>query len=265
MAIYIREAFGSRASSVSKDESKTPTLWHVFGSDDDAEMIDYLIASLAGGLVGHSSVPLTKDAIELEQLGPLHWFARVNYSSKRRAIGTSVLNFDTSGGSTHITQSLSTLRSTAGAPNFDGAINVSEDRVDGVDITIPSFKFSETHIVAAADVDLAYLKTLSELTGATNNATFKGWAAGEVLFLGASGVLQLGDDAAWEITYSFDMSPNRIIPVGSLGNILKEGWAYLWIVYRDTEDGNSIVKQPKAAYVEQVYPEADFADIEIGT
>lgn len=265
MAITIREAFRSRSASASTDESRTEIIWLVFGSNDESAMIDYIIAETGAGLGGHSGLILSREAIAIEQLADEHWLARVDYSSKKRDVGDSTYTFDTTGGSTHITQSRQTLRATAGAPDYDGAINAAEDRVDGVDITIPAFKYSETHYFAPATVTLAYLKTLSELTGSTNDAGFKGWGAGEVLFTGASGQLQTGDDAIWQVTFNFEMSPNQNVAVGALGNILKEGWAYLWIAYKDTESGNVVVKQPRAAYVEQVYPESDFSLIGVGT
>lgn len=266
MAIELREAFKSRAAGVTKDESRTETLWHVFGSDSEVDIIDHILANLGDALGGHSTLTLPRSAIEVEQVAMEHWLAKVDYSSKKKDVGDSTFSFDTTGGSTHITQSRETLRTTAGAPDFGGAINAAEDRVDGVDVKIPSFKYSESHVFDAASVTLAYLKTLSQLTGSTNDATFKGWSAGEVLFLGASGTLRLGSDQSeWEITYSFDMSENENITVGDLGMILKEGWAYLWINYKDTENGDAVVKQPRAAYVERVYPESSFASIGIGT
>ena len=263
MAIQIREAFKSRSAGATLDESRTEVLWHVFGSDSETAMLDYLIANAGDAIGGHSSLVLPRSAIDLEQVAPEHWLARVDFSSKAHEAGDSQYSFDTTGGSTHITQSRATLRTSADAPDYDGAINVSEDRVDGVDITIPSFKMTETHEFAEASITLAYLKTLSQLTGSTNDAAFRGWSAGEVLFLGASGTLRTGDEATWSITYSFDMQQNVNVDVGALGQILKEGWAYLWVAYKDTEDGDALVKQPKAAYVEQVYPESDFSLIGI--
>jgi len=56
-----------------------------------------------------------------------------------------------------------------------------------VDITVPVYSFSETHYNSLAFVTESYKQTLFGLTGKVNNAAFKGFAAGEVLFLGASG------------------------------------------------------------------------------
>ncbi len=96
-----------------------------------------------------------------------------------------------------------------------------------------------------------------------NNAAFKGFAVGEVLFLGASGSQRGADD--WEITYRFAASPNVTgLAVGPISGINKKGWEYLWVRYADAEDQNVLVKQPIAAYVEQVYELGNFSTLGIG-
>ena len=101
------------------------------------------------------------------------------------------------------------------------------------------------------------------LTGKVNGATFKGFAVGEVLFLGASGSQRGNDD--WEITFRFAASPNRWnLAVGYISGIRKRGWEYLWVRYADAEDEGVLVKRPVAAYVEQVYEYGDFRQLAIG-
>jgi len=112
----------------------------------------------------------------------------------------------------------------------------------------------------------AYKAALFFLTGAVNNAPFRGFAAGEVLFLGASGSKRGQDD--WEIRFRFAASPNVTgLVVGSITGINKRGWEYLWGRYADAEDtaAKALVKRPVAAYVEQVYPYGDFSGLGIGT
>lgn len=96
-----------------------------------------------------------------------------------------------------------------------------------------------------------------------NNAPFKGFAPGEVLFMGASGSQRGQDD--WEITFRFAASPNAVgLTVGDIVGIDKKGWEYLWVRYADAEDENTLVKQPIAAYVEKVYEEGDLSLLGIG-
>src|SRR5207248_1374699 len=118
-----------------------------------------------------------------------------------------------------ITQSLETVASYAPpgftAPNFQGAIGVSEDKVEGVDITIPAFQFSETHRFIDALVGGFYKQTLFQLTGRFNNAPFKGFATGECMFMGASGSKR--GDEKWTITFRFAGSQNATgITIGDI-------------------------------------------------
>jgi hypothetical protein len=196
-------------------------------------------------------------------------YAPLEYVDPPQA-GDSTFSFDTGGGTQHITQSIATLNkyiSSGTPPDFKGAIGVTADNVEGVDITVPVYNFSETHYIDPDDVDDAYKGAIFNLTGKVNNAPFRGLAAGECLFLGASGSRRgRGADDPWEITYRFAGSPNRTgLSIGGISGINKKGWEYLWVRYQDTVDdlSNHLVKQPLAVYVEKVYEEGDFTTLGI--
>ncbi len=190
-------------------------------------------------------------------------------------VGKSTFNFDTGGGTQHITQSIQTINSYAESgtpPDFKGAIGVTSsggggvDNVEGVDITIPVYNFSQTHYIDDNDVNKsAYFS----LTGKVNNSAWNGFNAGEVLFLGASGSKRdiSGSNDDWEITFRFAASPNRSnIIIGNITGISKKGWEYMWVRYTDTDDAvaKAIVKIPVAVYIEKVYEEGDFSALGIG-
>jgi len=256
--------------------------------DRPAVTLHYLLAGVADDLTAkallESSTASSYDGLEREsiQFEPVWvdtaandglWDCRVRYvapEQKEPEVGESSFSFDTGGGTQHITQSISTVNHYAApgktAPDFGGAIGVTHDNVEGVDITVPVYAFSETHYLADSFVTLAYRGTLFNLTGKVNNASFKGLAAGECLFLGASGSKRGADD--WEITYRFAGSPNRSgLTVGPITGISKKGWEYMWVRYADTEDAaaKAIVKKPVAVYIERVYDEGNFASLGIGT
>ena len=182
---------------------------------------------------------------------------------------TYAFSFDTGGGSMHMNQSLSTVSKTPDdAPDFHGAIEVdNEGNVNGVDVTMPVLNFTETHTLAGTVVTNAYKKKVASLTGTVNSGEFRGFAAGEVLFLGASGSKQSKKPSApWEITYRFAVSANKTsLKVGDLTVANKKGWDYLWVRYADkvSDDKKNVIKSPIAAYVEQVYPSGDFGGLSI--
>ncbi len=264
-----------------------PTVEEKFGrvlSDDSAE-ITYVIRDSLTDVDARAQLltasPTTNNAllrsdVQVEELHEGIWLGTVRYApsaSNPPQAGESSFAFETRGGTQHITQSLATVSSHkspdlpgAAAPNFDGAIGVTEDNVEGVDITVPVYTFSETHFFSPSFVGAAYKNTLFGLTGRVNDAPFKGLAAGECLFLGAAGT-QRGD-SPWEISFAFAGSPNVTgLSVGSIVGIEKKGWEYLWIRYQAAEDATArmLIRKPMAAYVERVYREGSFGSLGIGT
>jgi len=221
-----------------------------------------------GGLV-RRSYEVDPISVDSEDPDRSLWLGTVRYGPRRRSpeTGESVFSFDTGGGTLHITQSIANVgRYPPDAVDHHGAIGVHGGAVEGVDITVPVYNFSETHYLDEAYVTGAYKLMLFDLTGKVNNATFKGLPAGTVLFLGASGSRRSETD--WEITFRFAASPNRTnITIGNITGIRKKGWEYLWVTYKDEEDGSSaeLAKNIKAVYVEQVYEYGDFSQLGIGT
>lgn len=258
--ITIDEKFDSREAT----EGNSPTAelrYVVQGTDDDA-VVRGLVAATAPAFYGG----LKQDNFSIKPQGGGVWECAVQYA---RIESDSQFTFDTGGGTQHVNQSLETVGAFPApgenAPDFLGAIGVNQDQIEGADITVPVYNFTETHYIADYLVTGAYKATLFFLTGRVNDAPFKGFERGEVLFLGASGSKRGLDD--WEITFRFAASPNvSDLSLGSISGIAKEGWQYLWIRFADDEDSatHTLIKKPIAAYVERVYEYGNFAGLGIG-
>ena len=261
MTIHIHERPDSRSLTNSIDSPTIDLVLAVTGSDDEVAVRAAI----------ESYVPATYENLYLKQYtltpkGNAIWEAVASYGRlEPKDTAESQFSFDTGGGTTHITQSLATVaRYPADAPDCKGAIGVAGDNVEGTDITIPVYNFTETHYIDANLVTGAYKATLFSLTGKVNNAAFRGFAAGEVLFLGASGSVRRKED--WAITFRFAASPNVTgLQVGDITGIDKKGWEYLWVLYADAADQQTRIKRPRAVYVEKVYEEGDFSGLGIGT
>ncbi len=228
-------------------------------------------------LFGDGLVMLPRGRVTCELISHFIFEGTVHYSYTPQ-VGSSSYTFDTGGGTHHITQSLATVASypptpdgspDPGAPDHQGAIGVSEEgEVAGVDIVVPVYRWTETHVLPSATVTSAYKGILHTLTGRVNDAPFKDLAAGEVLFEGASGSRRGGGD--WEIAFRFAASPNITnMTIGSITGINKAGWDYLWVKHQTTTgyvaifDGSkrrkTTVTRPKFVYVEQVYEKANLS------
>jgi hypothetical protein len=193
-------------------------------------------------------------------------------------------SFDTGSGTEHITQSLKTRhRKKRGGGTAPDKLRAIGDNLEGCDRIFGRFEWSYTTKPPA--YSLAYFKHLRDLTGCTNQETFFHFARGEVLFLGASGQVT-GPEGA-NLTYKFSSALNEetieIVPeidpitgnptpggglvvTGTPQAPAKFGHDYVWVSYQQTqpEAGEKAIKTPYAVYIEQVYPEADFAGLGIG-
>lgn len=248
-------------------------LYGITGEPDEEAalaLLESTAPSASGGL--------PRQTVRLEPVGPDVWDGEALYSrhpppsggSTPPETGQSVISFDTTGGTQRITQSRETISSHAVSgfpPDFKRAIAVTSDSVEGIDIVVPVFKFSETHYIDSAEVDEAFKINLFHLTGKVNNAAFRGFEAGEVLFLGATGSRRGGPEGDdFEISFGFAASPNATgLTVGDMTGIDKKGWEYLWVRYGDAvdEDAGVAIKIPLYAYVERVYDDDDFSTIGI--
>ncbi len=239
---------------------------------ETGEEEEALIAARAALAPSYGILKLKQVEID-ERLEDGFYLATATYGSadQQKDTNESSFSFDTTGGTFKILQSKETVNSYAAsgtAPDMKGAINASADGVEGVDITIPQYAFSETHYLPDTDVTDTYKGTLYALTGTVCNASFKGCAAGEGLFLGARGQKRGRGD--WEITFLFAASPNATgLTIGPCTGVAKQGWEYLWVWYVKKTQGtgvNKILTQtPKFVYVERVYDDADFSLLGIGT
>lgn len=258
MPVTIDEKFDS--PQLGKDHSEIAYL--IQGTDDRTVATTTLLTTAPATVtVDGEEQKQSSFAIEAGANADL-WEGRVEYSTRgalEPTTGSSSFQFDTGGQSEHITQSLSTVGIYPTViPSFNGAIGVTDDGIAGVDIQIPTYKFSETHYLADEVVTLAYRGILFALTATVNNAPFKGLNAGECLFLGASGAKRGRGD--WEIAFNFAGRPNVTNrTIGDISGINKDGWDYLWVRYEDAEKDFHLVKRPIGVYVERVYPRTNFS------
>lgn len=187
------------------------------------------------------------------------------------------ITFDTTGGTQHITSALGEKRYGTDAPDMRKAINVTEDSVDGCDITVPVFEWSEEYEIPGGRLTAAYLKAVADLTGTVNDAEFRTFPKGEVLFLGTTGsqtfnpnTQTYSEASVAKIAYRFARSKNKTgqtePAVDGIGaGYDKEGWEYLWIHYDKDVQGNSPLAVPKWIYVDKVYEYGNFTTLRLPT
>jgi len=254
-------------------QARAERLYWVSGTDNEvvARTAIEAFAPTVYDVYGDASIILWRQAVSCEPSGNSTdlWDVTVQYGIERPT-DESQFNFEISVTSQRIFQSLATRRyAPIGeiAPDYKGAIGVTADSVEGCELSVPSYSFSEVHYVPNVIVSSGYKVTLGKLVGKTNNAPFKGWDTGEVLMVGASGTARpaRGD---WEIAYKFSARENVTNQsIGDITGIDIGGWEYVWVRYEDKEDQDAaaLVRRPLAVYVEKVYRSGDFSALGIGT
>lgn len=298
MSATIKEHSKSRSFVTTADGTTFTTRWVIFGTDNELEVNSLLLAlpTFANGLIR------TKIGQAEPQGGGL-WYADVEYANGRGAANNEVpagevpedgpppsgsassdsnmpgtISFSTTGGTAHITQSIKTrvsVRSTAlgggAAADNRNAIGLKRDGVEGCDVVTAKMEFRWQQ--KRAQCTFADMRNLMKCTAKTNDADWKTFKAGELLYLGAEG--QPGDRGAWVITHAFAFNENlaaghadlviaRVAGVADITLPSKKGWDYVWCAYRDTIAGAELYPLPVAVYVEQVYREVNFGDIGLG-
>jgi hypothetical protein len=264
--ISFRERPKSRKST---ENPRSITLSYVLqGIADDALARAYARAATAALYDG-----LYRQDISLDPQGGGLWYVDVPYGPRKEAEPADYRwQFDTTGGTAKITQSLGTdAYAPPGetAPDHGGAIGVSKDgQPEGVEVLIPAFKWTEDWTFSASAVDWTYSQILKALTGRINDDTFRGFDAGTVRFDGAQGGYSNKDPELVQLTFHFTQSDDvSNIVAGDLTVTSKPGWSYLWYLYDTEKDATAgrLRAFPIAAYVEEVYQAADFELLGIGT
>lgn len=239
-------------------------------TDNDARVAvsTYAPTTVPGRSGSSIVVTLGRVSIAVTPLGGTLYDATVRYAAGTIEPGNTTTRFRTSGGTQHVASSRAARRygNPAAVIGDTGTlIGVQDDgTIDGLDVAVPVFEWSERHILSPATVTQAYIDTLYALTATCNNAPFRSRQAYEVLFLGCEGEQRRYGN--WELDFTFAASPNATnLTIGQLTSILKRGWEYLEQRTRRTLDAqNRPTLRIDAVYVHEIFPAANFAALGIG-
>lgn len=287
MAGLIQELRDSRTFTVNENGGEATFRYVLTGEPDEAVAYDIVQANSPATWYGY-----TRSTIDLTNRPSLDvWFPVVNYTIPVFEPGAVPPMGDGPGGDTppsgggaapsdgdlltgvsvsinlenqNVKRSLQTISKTGfggDPPDCSGLINVTKDKVEGVDIGIPiatiQVKSTLPYLTAG------YFKNLLWVCGKTNLYDWWLFKQEEALFTGANGSSK--GSGEFEINYEFKYQRTRQnITIRSDGDGLvvpiKRGWHYLWTMTRKEKDtgANALIERPYAAYVEQVYDAVNF-------
>jgi hypothetical protein len=277
---WIEDGDSRQATIVRKGKKATSSYtrsFKVFGTRDDVELHQAASAKIvADGYWQYPDLPSMKlraEQYSVSFLGDDAWQVTIQYEKNGADDGNDPLkrsrSFDTSGGTQHITQAYGENRFGTDAPNQRMAIGVDSNAVNGVDIVVPALQWQETYDVPNQYITSAWIRGVAGVTGTTNLSSFRGFQAGEVLFVGCSGSQEWDDDRGrgpWSLAFRFVASQNVTgQTIGDISGVSKKGHEYLWVRYEEAVESNTLLKKPKHVYVNKVYRESEFSALGIGT
>jgi hypothetical protein len=278
--VWVEDGDSRQATIVRKGKKATSSYtksYKIFGTADDTVLHAEINAEVSAygrywQYPGASDMKLMAESYSVSFLGDNAWQLTINYAKDGAEDGDAPLkrsrSFDTTGGTQHLTQAYAEARFGTGAPDQRRAIGVDSNGVNGVDIVVPQLQWQESYDVPNSYVTDGYIRGVSGITGTTNNAAFRGFEAGEVLFVGCSGSQEWDDQKGrgpWSLSFRFVASKNVTgETIGDISGVAKKGHEYLWVRYEDAVDSNVLLKKPKAVYVNKVYRESSFSALGIG-
>jgi hypothetical protein len=262
--VTVKETRRSRSRTL-ETETREYIAW---GSSDPNE-VDTAVDAFDAGNSPPVGLVVTDYSLEPREEDESVFDARFTYGpytpNTPTETGGNDLSFQLSLVTSHITTPLERIATFATNPfvpvmhgiGFDG------DKFQGTDIQIPVFSWNETHYRSTASVNTTYINQIfTAASNPINDATFRGFSAGEVMYLGAQGSQRSSADFA--ITHSFAASPNLSdLTIGDIEDIAKSGWDYLWVLYEKAEDDSNkfITEKPRAVYVDRVYNSSNLATL----
>lgn len=174
------------------------------------------------------------------------------------------MSFDCGGGTKHLTHSLKQTRK-SGTKDAGGAINwngktSTECQIAGIDVPTAQLRESYTRYMRPGQLTTSFKRKVAALVGKVNKGKFKGWSAGEVMFLGMSysGALKGPDKIA--VTFNFSIQPNESTTINGQ-KISKNGFEYAWALSQTVEEKGVPKIKTEAIYVEKVCEEASFSGL----
>ena len=262
MSITVKQAWAGvdlslEQGSGSNSNSTATVTYIVEGTEDD---ITACTSAYEFAPDEFSEIP-KKSASVAERLTESAWKIEVNYGSESKSSSgdsgseddEATMNFDCSAGTKHMTQAIEQTCVYAGSgeskDSSDEASAVpigwngkdgSESEAAGVDVSNGELRETYTKIMSKSKVTgTSWKRKVAELVGKVNSGSFKGWSAGEVMFLGCSYTAPTKGSKKVAVSFHFAirLNENRATIAGqNVGSV--KGFEYLWALTDDeVKDG----------------------------
>ena len=183
----------------------------------------------------------------------------------------ATVSFDCGGGSTMVKNAYS-QEVVFGSINPGTAVGWNgkygdDSEISGVEVPTAQLRETYTKVMPLSRLTTQYKRNVADMVGCVNSTKFKGWEAGEVMFLGMSYSAPDKSSSRVTVTYNFLIQRNERVTInftnGTTTTYDKKGFQYVWSISREAYDEKN--KQPsvvlKGEFLADVCKYKDFGEL----
>lgn len=178
---------------------------------------------------------------------------------------TPTESFDCGGGTKHLLYSFG-QRKVYGDKDAGGAIGWNgksgdDCEIAGVDVPTAQLRETYTKQMRIGKLTTAFKRKVAALVGKVNSGSFKGWNAGEVLFLGMSYSTPAKKAKKVTVSFNFAIQPNESGVKVAGKSVTKKGFEYVWAISKTVASSGTPKLEVEGIYVDQVCEYASFSGL----
>lgn len=272
MAVKVELSYAEHPKSIDKNGKYTSieVQYLVFGVSSEEDAL-----SAVHDKAPAESKGLPLDSIEIDTRETNDTF-RVNaiYREEEVDVGdsggddddeTPTESFDCGGGTKHLLYSFG-QKKVYGDKDAGGAIGWNgksgdDCEIAGVDVPTAQLRETYTKPMRVSKLTTAFKRKVAALVGKVNSGSFKGWNAGEVLFLGMSYSTPAKKAKKVTVTFNFAIQPNESGVKIAGRSVTKKGFEYVWAISKTVASSGTPKLEVEGIYVDQVCEYASFSGL----
>ena len=272
MAVKVELSYAEHPKAIDKKGNYTSieVQYLVFGVTTEEEAL-----TAVHGKAPAESKGLPLDSIEIDTRETNDTF-RVNaiYREEEVYVGdsggddddeTPTESFDCGGGTKHLLYSFG-QKKVYGDKDAGGAIGWNgksgdDCEIAGVDVPTAQLRETYTKPMRVSKLTTAFKRKVAALVGKVNSGSFKGWNAGEVMFLGMSYSTPAKKAKKVTVTFNFAIQPNESGVRIAGKSVTKKGFEYVWAISKTVASSGSPKLEVEGIYVDQVCEYASFSGL----
>lgn len=140
-----------------------------------------------------------------------------------------------------------------------------ECEIAGIEIPIGEMRETYTKVMSRGKLTVDFKRKVNRLVGKVNSTAWKGWEAGEVMFMGASYTAPLKGTTRVTVTFNFTVRENeKDAKVNGISCGSRKGFEAIWAVPSSKSANNLQKVDVDAVYISEVCESADFGILGLG-